>query len=375
MSEIINCLNCGATNQLPQGKSSMFCAYCGSKVEIGRSVENLKKKSKIKKSKILDGNLSYKARDIDTISEITDLYSDSELEQISNLCLTENNILNLNGIQRFTLEKFDLSKNQIENIDKLPNFSVHYEAQVGGSVEIYQKFELNLSGNAKLKGFNETVINELNDKSKINFISINIRDCNNFDINQLTKINFLKILNSKVYSSPRAEIFCNNDLDFPTELKSIGFVGQNGYWYFENNKQTPKQTINKKKGSYDHQDVKEFRNFRDKIKFKLSVTNWIQLLSPQIFAIIFLNVVGSESKNIIALFFEVIYLTIDLFLPQGIFSYWRCLSISNIIIILLMIAPFLSYQRKTGRSFHTKYGKIDEYETVESKFVSDSMMR
>lgn len=117
-----------------------------------------------------------------------------------------------------------------------------------------------------------------------------------------------------------------------------------------------------------------FENNYLSMKIRLSVLNWIQLLSPQVLVLIFINVVGANSKNVFAMFFELIYLFIEFFLPEGGFSYLRCLAVSNIIIILFMIAPFMSYQRKTGRSFKTKYGKIEEYETVESKFVADSML-
>lgn len=35
MSDILNCPSCGGANQLPENKSSMFCAYCGTGIEGG----------------------------------------------------------------------------------------------------------------------------------------------------------------------------------------------------------------------------------------------------------------------------------------------------------------------------------------------------
>lgn len=34
MTQTINCSSCGAANQLPEGKNSMFCAFCGTSNQI-----------------------------------------------------------------------------------------------------------------------------------------------------------------------------------------------------------------------------------------------------------------------------------------------------------------------------------------------------
>jgi hypothetical protein len=108
------------------------------------------------------------------------------------------------------------------------------------------------------------------------------------------------------------------------------------------------------------------------MKIRLTIENWIQLLSPQVLAIIFLFFATKESENILVLFIKIIYHLIDFFLPLGAkFNYFRCLAASNIIVILLMLAPFMSYDRKTGRRFKTKYGMIDEYETVTANMKID----
>ena len=108
------------------------------------------------------------------------------------------------------------------------------------------------------------------------------------------------------------------------------------------------------------------------MRIKLTVENWIQLLSPQLLAFIFLFFATKDSENLLVLFIKVIYYLINFFLPLGAeFNYFRCLATANIIIILLMLAPFLSYDRKTGRRFKTKYGMIDEYETVTANIKVD----
>jgi uncharacterized protein (TIGR02145 family) len=109
------------------------------------------------------------------------------------------------------------------------------------------------------------------------------------------------------------------------------------------------------------------------MKLRLSTWNWIQLLLPQLIAVVFLFVGESTSESIMVLFFKIIYLLFDFFLPNGDFSYWRCLAAASIAMVLGMIAPFMSYKEKTGRSFKTKHATYDEYRTVESKFQADSM--
>ena len=76
---------------------------------------------------------------------------------------------------------------------------------------------------------------------------------------------------------------------------------------------------------------------------KLSFWNWVHLLSPYIIAAISLHY-GLDN------------------------TYWNCLFGSHLFIFLFAIIPFASREEKTGRSFKTKYGKIDEYQTVESNY-------
>lgn len=76
---------------------------------------------------------------------------------------------------------------------------------------------------------------------------------------------------------------------------------------------------------------------------KLNFWNWVHLISPFIIAAISFKY-GLDD------------------------TYWNCLFGTNIFTVLITILPFASREEKTGRSFKTKYGKIDEYRTVESKY-------
>lgn len=76
---------------------------------------------------------------------------------------------------------------------------------------------------------------------------------------------------------------------------------------------------------------------------KLNFWNWMHLLSPFIIAGVALKY---ELDN----------------------TYWNCLFGTNIFAVLLATIPFMSREEKTGRTFKTKYGKIEEYRTVESDY-------
>jgi hypothetical protein len=144
MSKSINCKSCGAANQMPEGRTSMFCSFCGSSIEEVISTTStdtsstIKVKPKITKDKTekysfkgydgvtnysdevvqRGGDLSLVNRDIKTLDEIFIWFSDNELNQILNLILKDNKIKNLKGIERFSsLETLDLSNN---NIFELP---------------------------------------------------------------------------------------------------------------------------------------------------------------------------------------------------------------------------------------------------------------
>lgn len=165
MSEILSCLSCGATNQLPDGKASMFCAYCGGKIEkinnTNNSTQNpLRFKPEISKKKtekrrdqemyfdhnnnvkfydgeeyevITDngGELSLIDRGISKLGEIIEWFSDNELSEIITLNLTRNKIFNLEGIDRFSgVLEIDMSKNFIDDISQFKFFEEGSEFDV-----------------------------------------------------------------------------------------------------------------------------------------------------------------------------------------------------------------------------------------------------
>jgi hypothetical protein len=157
MLQTINCPSCGATNQLPEGKTSMFCAFCGSAIKAAEKENKLSSQSsiitkpEISKKKtgkgteyvakfewdefntlvnkgtyketevILDkgGELSLIDRNIKSLDEISVWFSDNELNEIQTLNLNKNKINSLKGIERFqSLKTLSICKNEIHELPK-----------------------------------------------------------------------------------------------------------------------------------------------------------------------------------------------------------------------------------------------------------------
>jgi hypothetical protein len=275
MTGVINCSSCGAANQLPEGKTSMFCAFCGGKVEMQIVNQNFEKSSKpkLKKSKI-KGELAYRDRGINSLQEIIELYSDSELEEINNLILPNNKIKSLKGLSRFKeATKIDLSFNEIEYINELPCYSNYFKA-------LYF-IKLDFSVNENLLDITDEAIQNLNNAIKVATLDINLKGALKFNLDSLAKINFNKIL--KEQGICVSIIPPSPNISIPLSLKNIGFnVSQHKNiedrkWIKskEDNKVITNNNSNKKEGcfvataamgSYNHPEVIELRIFRD---------NWI----------------------------------------------------------------------------------------------------
>lgn len=158
MADAINCSSCGASNQLPEGKNSMFCAFCGGsivKIETNSNQKTdfestIKVKPEISQRKTQNehvlkydsdtpghlktvteetvvqkgGELSLVNRKIKKIEEITVWFSDNELNEITKLNLERNNLSELNQLDRFqSLKKLNLSNNDFESLNKNLNLS------------------------------------------------------------------------------------------------------------------------------------------------------------------------------------------------------------------------------------------------------------
>ena len=252
MEEAINCTSCGAANNLPEGKSSMFCAFCGnsiqtvSKEKSSAAESSIKVKpsiSKKKKSKGAEysaatgkvynttviedegGELSLIKRDIKSLDEITVWFSDNELLEIKKLILNDNNIDNLSGIERFeNLVSLNLTNNKIYELPKQDEFlSKIFRLYLGGNPiennisDEQKKYYSNIRFNApRLKKIlpKANIVGDL----ELNCENLNIESLSEiidlYQINELSQIRILKFSNNKINSLIGLSNFQASDIDF-----------------------------------------------------------------------------------------------------------------------------------------------------------------
>jgi hypothetical protein len=199
----IKCTSCGASNQLPEGKASMFCAFCGSNIEklieIKNSIQNpLRTKPKISKQKtekqrdvepyvdnsgrvtyyygdkydaITDegGELFLIDRGINNLGEIIEWFSDNELSTVLKLKLNNNKINSLIGLERFTnLNELDLSQNLISDFN-------HFDV-VDSSLNLVD-FKLNNNKLTSVKNI-----------SKFKVLKLNLSDNDLYELDDIPQI-------------------------------------------------------------------------------------------------------------------------------------------------------------------------------------------
>lgn len=206
-----------------------------------------------------DMELSYKNLNINTVEEITDLYSKAELDVIRNINFSNNKIKSLKGLSNFISTNIDFSNNDLTLIDDLPKFKKKYSDD-GTSLTLY------FYNNKNLKKFTDNAINHLYN-IKISDVTIHIAGCYNFDYESLSKINFNLIFKTANSENTRFVIYVGENVEMPQSLKQIGFVKEDSHWglgygYKKSGCFIATATM----GSCDHPEVMELRNFRD---------NWI----------------------------------------------------------------------------------------------------
>lgn len=172
MSYNLTCESCGGSNQLPEGKNSMFCAFCGNSIErkiITTNQESVTHVSNIiskpiivdEKSSVFGKlkSINLSGRDIHNLSEIFNWFTDDELKKITKLDLRNNKIKDLENLSKFPkLIMANLNNNLISNIPlgslpKLHFLSIEnnlvkcLEESFFNSLLEFAYLELKLSGN------------------------------------------------------------------------------------------------------------------------------------------------------------------------------------------------------------------------------------
>jgi hypothetical protein len=275
MNEVLQCPSCGGTNQLPAGKTSMFCAFCGSPIQKPIESRILKSdNNELSKSKIIDGVLAYRNRNIKSLEEIVKLYSDSELDIIEHLDLSHNQISSLKNLNRFKAGTIDLNTNNIILIDDLPEMKGFFKEGL---------YRITFDKNVNLTGFSDTVIQRINNIVFSN-ITFSLLGCKSINFDSLKKLDQANL----VANETGLTLLVDSDIKLPAFLQEKGFTcviaidnPQVSFWRFNDSLKKEKGKISYEPsrhesgwcfiatatmGSYDHPVVMELRNFRD---------NWI----------------------------------------------------------------------------------------------------
>lgn len=239
MSQTINCPSCGAANQLPEGKNSMFYAFCGNSIiasvsEKKTNESSIKTKPQISNTSLFNvttgniiyrGHLSLTNKNINSLDEISSWLSDDELSSISNLVLKNNKIKNLDGLERFLyLETIDLINNEIY---QLPEKNKHLQKiskvnLAGNPIEktitqeqksFYPNINFSLLKN-RVPVFNQSVSNKI----KMDYKDENIQNLNEiidlYSDDELAKIDIINFSNNKINTLKGLSRFSATDIDF-----------------------------------------------------------------------------------------------------------------------------------------------------------------
>lgn len=287
MLESINCPSCGASNQFPEGKTSMFCAFCGNSIFKPQSVKSenvessIKVKPEISQRKIIKeskpkydmstntmnyvdvetvvqegGELSLTNRGINNLNEVTSWFSDNELGEVTKLNLSKNYLTNIQDIQRFSnLYVINLSHNLLCDLDNMKDNDIVQSKIIDlsnnklNSIKNISKFkakELNLSNNQLifLDDINQLLYNDvtrdysleinLSNNDKLQLFNDNVFDYLNTFTNKISSLTlnligcneFELICLSKLnLAIIKTVIFVhvNDNLEFPVELINRGF--------------------------------------------------------------------------------------------------------------------------------------------------------
>jgi len=317
MSDVVKCKSCGSVNNLPEGKTSMYCAYCGNAIEKKETNKKeyesvIKTKPEISQPKIIfeedpyvrapahtvfykkrveggwelhdkytgvsfypdveeregGGELKLTNKGIRSINEVTDWFTDNELETIKVFDLSRNKIstLNLQGTYHCVFE-LDLSNNPITKIESIPVFEVPYDARWRSDKQITIKLV-----STKITEWDKNVIemfyNAINGKQL--WIDITGGECKKF-ITEL--VNYCILNKDNLLQDSFLRIATNEDL---TILEWEYIDTKVGVYYTtfntDSNKKKTKANSNSggkcyiataTMGSYDHPVVMELRQFRD----------------------------------------------------------------------------------------------------------------
>ena len=248
MPQTINCPSCGAANQLPEGKKSMFCSFCGSSIQTIELKKEKKSESFIKsKPKISSsGSLDLENRNVNSLLEIISWFSNNELGKIKNLFLKGNNISSLEGLEKFyNAAQINLDENNFTNLSE-------------NDIEILNK--LNIDGANNVTGYH--VFLRKNEFTSYSWMDkINTEKILRTHEGEIAFTHDYKMYRKDIYNCFEFAIYCDSKTLTMKHPLGIDVIAK-----LEKENKSGCFIATASMGSYEHPAVMELRYFRD---------NWI----------------------------------------------------------------------------------------------------
>lgn len=198
MSNIIQCNSCGGSNQLPEGRDSMFCAFCGGAVE-----RKITERSNISNS--FPRIISTKKREIPF--KETEWYQDKSIEHNARMNLSTSSFYQMiKNIEHFRTNDGYNVIITYESKDSLGYFpKEHKETEFVPFEYDYDSYksELNLDS-MKIKSFNELLLHyDILEIEELKILSLNNNEIKNWDgIENFKRLEKLSIRNNMIENFP-----------------------------------------------------------------------------------------------------------------------------------------------------------------------------
>ncbi|SCY98837.1 CFI-box-CTERM domain-containing protein [Flavobacterium caeni] len=196
MSDVIQCSSCGSSNQLPTGRNSMFCAYCGNTIE--RKEEKTNQKSFPKISRTQKKEIPFKE---------TAWYKDKSLEHKARTGLASSSFYNMiKNIEHYRTNNGYNVVITYEQKDVLSSFPrEHKETEFVPFEYDYDSYksELNLDS-TQIQSFKELLQHyDLTEIEELKDLSLNYNNIINWDgIENFKRLERLSLRNNYIVDFP-----------------------------------------------------------------------------------------------------------------------------------------------------------------------------
>lgn len=220
MSDVIECSSCGSSNQLPIGRNSMFCAYCGNAVE--KKVESVTQKNFPKILKTQKKEIAFKE---------TEWYKDKSLEHKARMGLATSSFYTMvKNIEHYRTNDGYNVVITYQQKDVLSDFPREYKETEFVPFEYdynSYKSELNLDS-MQIKSFKELLNHyDLNDIEELKTLNLNYNNIQNWDgIENFRRLEHLSLKNNYIVDFPA---FLPKEItEYDSNIATIKFLDLRG---------------------------------------------------------------------------------------------------------------------------------------------------